>query len=639
MTTAVYRRTRRHYQKTLFAKRHFWAKHPENLPGLRKFLAYYKQQNLISDHDAESYLDAIKKRPPISFRVNSTMKPLSSFLQHRIDSNHFSIKSDDFENMHSPKRVKWAKGMYTVNISKTELRDTDGTNEFRLMLKREQSANTIRRQDLASSLAVQLLNVKPYHRVLEMCAAPGSKSTQILEALHTDENSEYVSNPEGLLVSNDAKMKRIGKLKVALRDSNSPNYLISCVFGQRMPFLNKKGSDKSLNFSRVLCDVPCSGDATSAKRRDQWVNWNAGFSSLLFERQCGILERGFQLLQTHGRLVYSTCSLNPLENEAVIAKIMNKYPGQMVLEDPNLDGLDFRSGVSHWYGIDENTQPPDNAKDLHLDKCVRIFPQDIESCGFFVAIISRKPKPTNILEDFNPQPVKQKSIDPELCEKIDDEKIEFDNGKEKQVWRGKVKSESLETPSQADSSIKTFPVYSSLANDRYESVRSELTVFGSNLPWTQLVHRGLKNDKKIYMVSENVASIITHQDNKMLKFIHSGVKAFDIYRQAGSHISPWVITQEAASILVPFLSNSLRLHAVNLEEYRNLLQGKFPDREYSPGCNIFQLKERCIFSETRKFNALSAWIDTSGKSHLLTREQETAYLLYHLKSENFQKWL
>merc|ERR1719483_368674 len=204
---------------------------------------------------------------------------------------------------------------------------------------------------------------------------------------------------------------------------------------------------------------------------------------------------------------------------------MNKYPGQMVLEDPpNLDGLDFRSGVSHWYGIDEKTQPPDNAKDLHLDNCVRIFPQDIESCGFFVAIISRKPKPTNILEDFNPQPVKQKSIDPELCEKIDDEKIEFDNGKEKQVWRGKVKSESLETPSQADSSIKTFPVYSSLANDRYESVRSELTVFGSNLPWTQLVHRGLKNDKKIYMVSENVASIITHQDNKVFGDVTGGAK-------------------------------------------------------------------------------------------------------------------
>ena len=74
---------------------------------------------------------------------------------------------------------------------------------------------------------------------------------------------------------------------------------------------------------------------------------------------------------------------------------------------------------------------------------------------------------------------------------------------------------------------------------------------------------------------------------EMLKFIHSGVKAFDIYRQAGSHISPWVISQEAASILVPFLSNSLRLHAVNLEEYRNLLQGKFPDREYSPGMISF----------------------------------------------------
>ena len=87
-----------------------------------------------------------------------------------------------------------------------------------------------------------------------------------------------------------------------------------------------------------------------------------------------------------------------------------RYPGQMVLEDPpSLDGLDFQSGVSHWYGIDESTQPPDNAESLHLRKCVRVFPQDIESCGFFVAIISRKPKPATISVDFNPQPVKQKT--------------------------------------------------------------------------------------------------------------------------------------------------------------------------------------------------------------------------------------
>lgn len=110
-----------------------------------------------------------------------------------------------------------------------------------------------------------------------------------------------------------------------------------------MPTLASKEFDhtrKSMRFDRILCDVPCSGDGTLRKAPDAWnkyvqyveracltlgaicARWAAHLSLNLQKAQLGIAQRGSQLLDVGGFLVYSTCSFNPLENEAVVAQLL-----------------------------------------------------------------------------------------------------------------------------------------------------------------------------------------------------------------------------------------------------------------------------------------------------------------------------
>ena len=98
---------------------------------------------------------------------------------------------------------------------------------------------------------------------------------------------------------------------------------------QEFPLL--KGEDRSSGgfaFDRVLCDVPCTGDGTIRKSPDMWGRWNAGMGLSLHKLQLAILCRGIELLAVGGRCVYSTCSLNPHEDESVVAAALRCAPQQ-----------------------------------------------------------------------------------------------------------------------------------------------------------------------------------------------------------------------------------------------------------------------------------------------------------------------
>jgi len=80
---------------------------------------------------------------------------------------------------------------------------------------------------------------------------------------------------------------------------------------------------QGLEFDRILCDVPCSGDGTIRKGHEMWRKWNSGMGNQLHLLQVNIAMRGIALLKVGGRMVYSTCSMNPVENEAVVAEVSN----------------------------------------------------------------------------------------------------------------------------------------------------------------------------------------------------------------------------------------------------------------------------------------------------------------------------
>lgn len=114
-----------------------------------------------------------------------------------------------------------------------------------------------------------------------MCAAPGSKTAQLIEALHA--NSEN-SLPTGFVVANDVDNNRCYMLVHQAKRLNSPCFIVTNHDSSFLPnFLmtNSNGQREEVKFDRVLCDVPCSGDGTLRKNPDIWLKWNNSQSSCL----------------------------------------------------------------------------------------------------------------------------------------------------------------------------------------------------------------------------------------------------------------------------------------------------------------------------------------------------------------------
>ena len=120
-------------------------------------------------------------------------------------------------------------------------------------------------------------------------------------------------------------------------------------------FILKNGN---LLFDRILCDVPCSGDGTLRKNPDLWKKWNPGHACSLQSIQLRIATRGIQLLAPNGLMVYSTCSMNPIENESVVAQLLQTFEGQISLVDigDQLPGLKTKPGLKEWCIIGKNEE-------------------------------------------------------------------------------------------------------------------------------------------------------------------------------------------------------------------------------------------------------------------------------------------
>lgn len=169
--------------------------------------------------------------------------------------------------------------------------------------------------------------------MLDCCAAPGSKTVQLLEALHAKaptSTAPAAPIPSGFLIANDSDAKRCHMLvHQSLNRIGSPNCMITNLDASAIPAIKipnpQNGQTKNLYFDRILCDVPCSGDGTTRKNPGVWKTWKPADGLGLHSLQLRILSRAIQMLKPGGRLCYSTCSYNPIENEAVVSAALNTF--------------------------------------------------------------------------------------------------------------------------------------------------------------------------------------------------------------------------------------------------------------------------------------------------------------------------
>jgi tRNA (cytosine34-C5)-methyltransferase len=170
-----------------------------------------------------------------------------------------------------------------------------------------------------------------------------------------------------------------------------------------------------LKFDRVLCDVPCSGDGTLRKNYAIWEKWNVANGNNFNSIQMKILRRGLEMLKKGGRLVYSTCSFNPIEDEAIISNVIDQSEGGVELIDvsqtPLMKELKSMNGLESWIvmtremkvmktfedveerhlsQIRPNLFPPKNIKEYHMERTMRVLPHHQNTGGFFIAVLEKK---------------------------------------------------------------------------------------------------------------------------------------------------------------------------------------------------------------------------------------------------------
>ncbi len=224
-------------------------------------------------------------------------------------------------------------------------------------------------QESASMIPPVVLDPQPGEVVLDMCAAPGSKTSQI---------AMYMQN-KGILIANDVSGARLKALGMNLQRCGIRNTVMTMM--QEYRFAKLAQENPAFRFDRILVDAPCSGTGTIRKSLKTIMMWNPSGITKLSKIQKNLIEIAFGMLKESGTMVYSTCTIEPEENEAVVSYLLSKYPNAQLLDiDSERLGITRTPAVTKFNNL---------FIDPRVEKCLRIHPYDNNTEGFFVAKIQK----------------------------------------------------------------------------------------------------------------------------------------------------------------------------------------------------------------------------------------------------------
>lgn len=220
-------------------------------------------------------------------------------------------------------------------------------------------------QEPSAMAVVSLLEPKPGEKVLDLCAAPGGKTTHIAERL----------SGEGLLVSNEIHPARAKILSQNVERMGIGNAVVTNEDSGR---LTKYFPEF---FDRIVVDAPCSGEGMFRKDEQARAEWSEENVRICAQRQQEILDNAAQMLRPGGRLVYSTCTFSPEEDEDGIAWFLERHPEFFIVKIPAVEKL---SGLS--------AGRPEWSRNGHPDiaETYRIWPHKAEGEGHYLALLEKQ---------------------------------------------------------------------------------------------------------------------------------------------------------------------------------------------------------------------------------------------------------
>lgn len=303
----------------------------------QKFMDRYER---IVD-DPEKFYASLSRPLPKAFRVNT-------------------LKADISET------VKRLEG-YGIRLAPVEWYDAafvaEGEAGGKIGATLEHFMGHIYIQELVSMLPPLLLKKELESAgtmVLDACAAPGSKTTQLAALMGN----------KGIIVANDAAF---GRLKIIKHNLEKLGCMNTAVINRDVRFFSP-----DIQFDCILLDAPCSSEGTFRKNREVLTRWGEKAIASLSNIQKQMIIRCYEMLRPGGTMVYSTCTFAPEENEGVIDYLIGKMG--CALETIRIDGFKTSDTVREW-----------NGRDFHHDveKSVRIWPHHNDTGGFFIAKIRK----------------------------------------------------------------------------------------------------------------------------------------------------------------------------------------------------------------------------------------------------------
>ncbi|KAG9218231.1 hypothetical protein CCMSSC00406_0005912 [Pleurotus cornucopiae] len=593
--------------------------------------SYYKKQQIIPDEAWEEFMQTLRRPLPTTFRVAGSRQTAKS-INELIQNNYVpSLKDVLFEGqpIPPPEQLPWyPEGLaWQFNVAKPVLRKQPEFRKFHSFLVFETEVGNISRQEAVSMLPPLFLDVLPHHKVIDMCAAPGSKTAQLLEALHADDTATSTSIPPGLLIANDSDQKRTHMLIHQSARLPSPALMVTNLDASIYPIIkvsggNSKRHTNQLLFDRILCDVPCSGDGTIRKNSGIWRKWQPGDGNGLHALQVRILVRAMRMLNSSGRIVYSTCSLNPVENEAVIAVALKTYPEYELVdvssgypELKRLPGLtswtptadktaekyfdsyqEYRDSLSSTdpVKLTEGHWPPSNAAGLNLTRCMRIYPHLQDTGGFFVAVLQKKQKAESDTKERKREATEPSDVPdakkPRLTEESEDQ-IDVDVAVQ---LTEDAQRDGQKTPEEGDSKTISYdfkenpytflsskdPILISCIN------RLKLT---DDFPASNILVRNPGGDavRSLYLTNDIVKTIILNNDYTRIRLTTAGTKVFAKQEGGKDGEAQFRVLGEGLPVVLPYMDRSTIMDS-GVSTLRILLKA------YHPACASFEEPFRSI---------------------------------------------
>lgn len=352
-------------------------------PGCGKLTATFCQRNFSVSSSSrlflpDAFLEQMRELLPDGADFDRFIAISQQPLRRSIRVNTLKISVPDFLNLVAPYQweltpIPWCDEGFWISRA-----DAD---DLPLGSTAEHLAGLYYIQEASSMLPVAaLFSASPApERVMDMAAAPGSKTTQIAAGMQN----------QGAILANEYSASRVKVLHANLSRCGVSNTALSHfdgrVFGPALPE----------TFDAILLDAPCSGEGVIRKDPDALRNWSAESTDAIAATQRELIDSAFHALRPGGTLIYSTCTLNLRENQQVIAWLVDRYAGAVVIEPLNTLFTGAERVVTQ-------------------EGFLHVFPQIFDSEGFFVACLRKRqsvpslPRPTYKVGQLPFSPVRTK---------------------------------------------------------------------------------------------------------------------------------------------------------------------------------------------------------------------------------------